>query len=72
MRQLKAVYEELGIGFYIAGCSGPVFETFKKCDKYQGKESKFMILPTVHDAVLYAQANLFHAKNGNVINNKIE
>lgn len=26
----------------------------KKCDRYERKDSKFLIFPTVHDAVLYA------------------
>lgn len=62
LRQLKSDYGQLNIELYIAGCSGPVYETFKKCDKWEGKQSKFMIFPTVHDAVLFAQANVLHTK----------
>lgn len=62
LRQLKSDYGQLNIELYIAGCSGPVYETFKKCDKWEGKQSKFMIFPTVHDAVLYAQSNVLHSK----------
>lgn len=62
LRQLKSDYNQLNIELYIAGCSGPVYETFKKCDKWEGKQSKFMIYPTVHDAVLYAQAHILHLK----------
>lgn len=42
--------------------SGPVYEMFKRCDKCDGKESKFMIFPTIHDAVLFAQTNVMNAK----------
>lgn len=36
------------------GFAGPVFEMLMKCDRYERKDSKFLIFPTVHDAVLYA------------------
>ncbi|CAH1111882.1 unnamed protein product [Psylliodes chrysocephalus] len=59
IRGLQADYKQLGIYMLISGCSGPVFEVMHKCDEIEKKEKKFLIFPTVHDAVLYAQVNVF-------------
>ncbi|KAK4878230.1 hypothetical protein RN001_010736 [Aquatica leii] len=56
LRSLLDSYLSINVTMYICGCSGPVFETFKRCDRYQKNNNKFMIFPTVHDAVLYSQA----------------
>ncbi|XP_060532844.1 prestin-like isoform X2 [Cylas formicarius] len=63
LRQLQTDLAKLGITLYIAGCSGPVYEVMINCDKWERKESKFAIFPTVHDAVLYAQTNLLSDKD---------
>lgn len=70
LRQLKSDYSQLDVEMYIAGCSGPVFETLVRCDKWEGKDSKFMVFPTIHDAVLYAQGHI--TDKSQIINNKIE
>lgn len=43
--------------------SGPVFEKIKKCDKYEGKDSRFVVFPTIHDAVLYAKIHVLNANS---------
>ncbi|CAG9767761.1 unnamed protein product [Ceutorhynchus assimilis] len=57
LRQLQSDLEKLGIALYIAGCSGQSYEVITNCDRWEKKDSKFLIFPTVHDAVLYAQSN---------------
>ncbi|KAF5276713.1 hypothetical protein FQR65_LT16240 [Abscondita terminalis] len=56
LRSLLTSYLRIDVTMYVCGCSGPVFETFKRCERYQDKDVKFMIFPTVHDAVLYSQS----------------
>ncbi|CAG9861405.1 unnamed protein product [Phyllotreta striolata] len=58
LRGLQADYKQLNILMLISGCSGPVFEVMQKCDEVEKNEQKFLIFPTVHDAVLYAQVNV--------------
>ncbi|XP_008201712.1 prestin isoform X1 [Tribolium castaneum] len=62
LRQLQSDYAKLDIKLYIAACSGPVYEKFIICDQQEGIESKFMIFPTIHDAVLFAQSNVLRTK----------
>nr|XP_023014676.1 solute carrier family 26 member 6-like [Leptinotarsa decemlineata] len=62
LRTLQADLNSLSISMYIAGCSGPVYEVMKKCDKVEKKENKFLIFPTVHDAVLFAQVTIMNKK----------
>ncbi|XP_034941866.1 prestin-like isoform X2 [Chelonus insularis] len=54
IRSLIKDYMKIGVSVYLSGCSGPVFETIKKCNTVEKTES-FMIFPTVSDAVNYAQ-----------------
>ncbi|XP_049825234.1 prestin-like isoform X2 [Aethina tumida] len=54
LRQLKSDYGKLGVEMFIVGCSGPVYEVIKRCDRMEKVESGFVIFPTIHDAVLYA------------------
>ncbi|XP_050313181.1 prestin-like isoform X2 [Anthonomus grandis grandis] len=56
LRQLQSDLEKLGIALYISGCSGRAYEVITNCDRREKKDSKFLIFPTVHDAVLFAQA----------------
>ncbi|KAG5891410.1 hypothetical protein JTB14_031477 [Gonioctena quinquepunctata] len=63
LRTLQADCNELNISMYISGCSGPVYEVMKKCDTVEKKENKFVIFPTVHDAVLFARVNLLDKKD---------
>ncbi|RZC35028.1 Sulfate transp and/or STAS domain containing protein, partial [Asbolus verrucosus] len=62
LRQLQSDYAKLDIAMYIAACSGPVYEKFVICDQEEKIESKFMIFPTIHDAVLFAQSNVLRTK----------
>ncbi|XP_044260384.1 prestin-like isoform X1 [Tribolium madens] len=62
LRQLQSDYAKLDIALYIAACSGPVYEKFIICDQQEGIESKFMIFPTIHDAVLFAQSSVLRTK----------
>lgn len=55
---LVAEFRDVEVQVYIAGCSGPVYETFCKCARYQKKKYNFVIFPTIHDAVLYGRRNL--------------
>ncbi|CAG9821141.1 unnamed protein product [Phaedon cochleariae] len=63
LRGLQADYAKLNISMYITGCSGPVYEVIKKCDKVERKDNKFVIFPTVHDAVLFAQNAILEKKD---------
>ncbi|KAF2888237.1 hypothetical protein ILUMI_17936 [Ignelater luminosus] len=62
LRQIIQNFNQLGIAVYITACSGPVFETLQRCDKYEKKDGKFIIFPTIHDAVLFAQAMILRDK----------
>ncbi|KAF5287626.1 hypothetical protein FQA39_LY15829 [Lamprigera yunnana] len=53
LRTLFNSYSSIDIDMYICGCSGPVFETLKRCQRYESSKTNFTIFPTVHDAVLY-------------------
>lgn len=55
LRNLVRDCEEMGITVYFTGCSGPVFETIRKCDQLEKKQSDFLLFPTIHDAVIFAQ-----------------
>ncbi|XP_033223043.1 solute carrier family 26 member 10-like isoform X3 [Belonocnema kinseyi] len=55
LRSLVEEYKKIEVSLYIAGCSGPVFDTIRKCDLVEQKESYFTLFPTVNDAVSYAQ-----------------
>lgn len=65
LRQLQSDLEKLRVVLYITGCSGPVYEVITNCDRWEKKDSKFTIFPTVHDAVLYAQTNALMPNVGN-------
>ncbi|KAF7282110.1 prestin-like isoform X2 [Rhynchophorus ferrugineus] len=58
LRQLQSDLDKLRIALYLTGCSGQVYEVITNCDRWEKKDSKFVIFPTVHDAVLYAQTNI--------------
>ncbi|CAH1111883.1 unnamed protein product [Psylliodes chrysocephalus] len=62
LRTLRDDYERINIEMEIAGCPGSVFEVIIRCNRIEKKERKFLIFPTVHDAVLFAQMN-FISKN---------
>ncbi|XP_063926754.1 solute carrier family 26 member 6-like isoform X3 [Zophobas morio] len=62
LRQLQSDLAKLDVVVYFAACSGPVFEKFLVCDRYQKKESQFNIFPTIHDAVLFAQSHVLRTK----------
>ncbi|KAH1011657.1 solute carrier family 26 member 10 isoform X2 [Dendroctonus ponderosae] len=57
LRQLQSELDSLNITLYITGCSGRVYEVITNCDRWEKKDSNFLIFPTVHDAVLYNQSN---------------
>ncbi|KAJ8926282.1 hypothetical protein NQ314_021359 [Rhamnusium bicolor] len=63
LRALQADCSKLNVTMYIAGCSGPVYEVMIRCDKVEKKENKFLIFPTVHDAVLFAKTNVLNRKD---------
>ncbi|XP_022902942.2 prestin-like isoform X1 [Onthophagus taurus] len=69
LRDLSKTYEKLGIRFYVATCSGPIYETLKKCEKYDEKEGSLELFPTIHDAVLYAQMNENIQNNVDTVSN---
>ncbi|XP_018323507.1 prestin isoform X2 [Agrilus planipennis] len=62
LRQICNVYKQLNIEVYFTGCSGPVYEVLMKCNVHENRTNQFIIFPTVHDAVLFAQAMLFTVK----------
>ncbi|XP_043475085.1 solute carrier family 26 member 10-like isoform X1 [Leptopilina heterotoma] len=55
LRSLVEEYKKIEVSLYISGCSGPVFDTIRKCDLVEKKECYFTLFPTVNDAVNYAQ-----------------
>uniref|UniRef100_A0A1Y1LEY7 STAS domain-containing protein n=1 Tax=Photinus pyralis TaxID=7054 RepID=A0A1Y1LEY7_PHOPY len=56
LRSLIEQYRQIDVAMYICSCSESVFETLKKCDSYDGKSCRFVIFPTIHDAVLFSQS----------------
>ncbi|XP_057334828.1 solute carrier family 26 member 10-like isoform X1 [Microplitis mediator] len=46
---------KIGVSIYLAGSSGPVFETIRKFNTVEKTSNIFMIFPTVNDAVNYAR-----------------
>ncbi|XP_066255497.1 prestin-like [Euwallacea similis] len=72
LRQLQSDLEKLSISLYIAGCSGQAYEVITNCDRWEKKDSKFLIFPTVHDAVLFAQSNLsIQIKESETLSDKV-
>lgn len=60
--QLKLVqteFKEKNVEFYVAGCSGPVYETLRLCDVEANKGTRFQVFPRVHDAVMFAKLTFF-------------
>ncbi|XP_017779233.1 PREDICTED: solute carrier family 26 member 10-like isoform X1 [Nicrophorus vespilloides] len=60
VEQMKIVVDALrktGIEVFMVGCSGPVYEMIKTCDKYQDKESSYIMFPTIATAVTFAKAH---------------
>ncbi|KAL2716479.1 prestin isoform X1 [Vespula squamosa] len=51
-------FTEIQIHFYLASCSGPIFEMIKKCEMYTYKELSFKIFATIEDAVSYSRSAL--------------
>ncbi|KAF5287627.1 hypothetical protein FQA39_LY15830 [Lamprigera yunnana] len=54
---LVSSFMQIGITVFLSGCTDNVVEDFIKCEKYDSKRINFVIFPTVHDAVLCAEAN---------------
>ncbi|KAG7202324.1 hypothetical protein KM043_018656 [Ampulex compressa] len=58
IRNIVTEYCDLEILVYIAGCSGPVYETMRKCGLLECEQSRFFaIFPTVADAVHFARCS---------------
>ncbi|XP_011300138.1 solute carrier family 26 member 10 isoform X2 [Fopius arisanus] len=55
LRNLVDDYMKIDVSVYLAGCSGPVFETMRKCSAAERTTEAFMMFPTVSDAVNYAR-----------------
>ncbi|KAK0097436.1 hypothetical protein PV326_001843 [Microctonus aethiopoides] len=55
LRGLINDYMKIDVAVYLAGCSGPVFETIRKCNTVENVSDIFVMLPTVSDAVRYAK-----------------
>lgn len=45
----------IDIQVYLACCSGPVYESIQKFEKFSNKENSFVIFATIHDAVTYSR-----------------
>lgn len=58
LSEIKESLDRLDIQLYIACCSVPVYEVLQRVNRYYEKHNEFMIFPTIHDAVLFGQANL--------------
>ncbi|XP_058791606.1 solute carrier family 26 member 10-like isoform X2 [Phymastichus coffea] len=48
-------FAKIDVTVYITGCSGPVYETMRKCNAAESKEGYFTMFPTVNDAVNFAR-----------------
>ncbi|XP_012229611.2 prestin-like isoform X1 [Linepithema humile] len=58
MRSIVDEYCRIEISVYIAGCSGPVYETMRKCNLAEQNENHFFAMfPTVADAVHFARSH---------------
>ncbi|XP_015122144.1 solute carrier family 26 member 10 isoform X1 [Diachasma alloeum] len=55
LRSLIDDYMKIDVSVYLSGCSGPVFETMRKCSAAERTTEAFMMFPTVSDAVNYAR-----------------
>ncbi|XP_015586101.1 solute carrier family 26 member 10 [Cephus cinctus] len=54
LRSLVDEFAKIDVSVYITGCSGPVYETMRKCNVAECKEGHFTMFPTVGDAVNFA------------------
>ncbi|XP_050446727.1 sulfate transporter-like isoform X4 [Cataglyphis hispanica] len=58
MRNIADEYCDIGVSVYITGCSGPVYETMRKCSLAEhNKNHFFAMFPTVADAVHFARSH---------------
>ncbi|XP_070157196.1 prestin isoform X2 [Polyergus mexicanus] len=58
MRNIVNEYSDIGVSVYITGCSGPVYETMKKCSLTEHNDNHFFAMfPTVADAVHFAHSH---------------
>ncbi|KAL6440663.1 hypothetical protein ACFW04_003265 [Cataglyphis niger] len=58
MRNIVDEYCDIGVSVYITGCSGPVYETMRKCSLAEhNKNHFFAMFPTVADAVHFARSH---------------
>ncbi|XP_046467423.1 prestin isoform X2 [Neodiprion pinetum] len=55
LRNIIDEFETIQVAVYITGCSGPVYETMRKCNTAERKEGHyFTMFPTIGDAVNFA------------------
>ncbi|XP_026827914.1 solute carrier family 26 member 10 isoform X3 [Ooceraea biroi] len=58
LRNIVAEYSGIEVSVYIAGCSGPVYETMRKCNLTEQNENHFFAMfPTIADAVHFARSH---------------
>ncbi|KAJ8666880.1 hypothetical protein QAD02_008542, partial [Eretmocerus hayati] len=55
LRDIVDDYKRIDVNVYISGCSGPVYETMRKCNAVEHKQGHFTMFPTVNDAVNFAR-----------------
>ncbi|XP_029679419.1 solute carrier family 26 member 10-like isoform X2 [Formica exsecta] len=58
MRNIVNEYSDIGVSVYITGCSGPVYETMRKCSLVEHNDNHFFAMfPTIADAVHFARSH---------------
>ncbi|KAK4878231.1 hypothetical protein RN001_010737 [Aquatica leii] len=60
---IVANFSRIDIILFVSGCIANVIEDLRKCEKYDKKVINFIMFPTVHDAVLFAEVNLLKKTN---------
>ncbi|KZC05980.1 PREDICTED: prestin [Dufourea novaeangliae] len=58
LHSIITAFDEIGVHFYLAHCTSPIFETIEKCDLYLHSKLTFKIFPTIHDAKIYLEKEL--------------
>ena len=72
IKQLKVDYSHVGINFVLANCSGAIMSKLKAAGIYNVKafngknndRDKFLIFPTIHDAVSHLMSNHLPSQGG--------
>lgn len=59
LRFLVSEYEKIQVPVYLCDCSGLIYDKIEKVESYSKDATPMKILATIHDAVTYAQNQIF-------------